>query len=122
MTSIIRTVAAAAAVLGAAISCVAAQAWMPRTQTTVDGSNVETRVCRTDPASGDRVCTVSRSTLSASETVPLTPSARRQLSQEAGERERAWMARCKPELTVDSAGIGRYRYAESGCDLAVVSR
>jgi hypothetical protein len=32
------------------------------------------------------------------------------------EREKAWEARCKPEIRRDAAGIDRYVYAAPGCD------
>ena len=34
----------------------------------------------------------------------------------SAEREKAWEARCKPEIRRDAAGIDRYVYAAAGCE------
>jgi hypothetical protein len=44
-----------------------------------------------------------------------------QLACEERERERQWVAYCKPEIHVDHDGIGRYRYAAKGCNLGASS-
>lgn len=36
---------------------------------------------------------------------------------ESAHRERLWVARCRPRLTVDDLGMQRYAYAASACDL-----
>lgn len=35
---------------------------------------------------------------------------------ESAQRERLWVARCKPQMTVDGMGVQRYAYAASGCE------
>jgi len=35
------------------------------------------------------------------------------------ERERKWLARCKPVIEHDSYGVARYRYSASGCEFGV---
>ena len=35
---------------------------------------------------------------------------------EAAERERRWLARCRPVVKQDQFGVGRYRYAAPGCE------
>lgn len=32
------------------------------------------------------------------------------------ERDRKWLARCKPVIRQDAYGVGRYYYAASGCE------
>jgi hypothetical protein len=44
-----------------------------------------------------------------------TPRAEREAAA-ANERERLWLARCRPTLEYDQYGVGRYRYAASGCE------
>lgn len=34
----------------------------------------------------------------------------------AMERDRKWLARCKPVIRQDAYGVGRYYYAASGCE------
>jgi hypothetical protein len=34
----------------------------------------------------------------------------------SAERERKWLARCRPVTTEDQFGISRYRYAAKGCE------
>jgi hypothetical protein len=34
----------------------------------------------------------------------------------AAERERKWLARCRPVVRQDSFGVGRYHYAAPGCE------
>jgi hypothetical protein len=34
----------------------------------------------------------------------------------SAERERKWLARCRPVATEDPLGISRYRYAAAGCE------
>lgn len=34
----------------------------------------------------------------------------------AAERERRWLARCKPVVEQDEFGVGRYHYAAPGCE------
>jgi len=34
----------------------------------------------------------------------------------AMERDRKWLARCKPVIRQDAYGVGRYHYAASGCE------
>jgi hypothetical protein len=35
---------------------------------------------------------------------------------ESAQRERLWVARCKPQMTVDNLGVQRYTYSAPGCD------
>jgi hypothetical protein len=35
---------------------------------------------------------------------------------ESQERERLWIARCKPRIWQDELGVDRYVYAERGCE------
>jgi hypothetical protein len=35
---------------------------------------------------------------------------------ESAQRERLWVARCKPQMAVDDMGVQRYTYAAPGCD------
>ena len=35
---------------------------------------------------------------------------------EAAERERLWLARCRPTVEHDQYGVRRYRYAAAGCE------
>jgi hypothetical protein len=35
---------------------------------------------------------------------------------ESAQRERLWVARCKPQMAVDDFGVQRYTYAASACD------
>jgi hypothetical protein len=39
-----------------------------------------------------------------------------QALEEAMERDRKWLARCKPVIRQDTYGVGRYFYAASGCE------
>lgn len=34
----------------------------------------------------------------------------------SAERERKWLARCRPVLRQDAYGVGRYQYAAPGCE------
>ncbi len=34
----------------------------------------------------------------------------------SAERERKWLARCRPTVRQDSYGVGRYHYAAPGCE------
>jgi hypothetical protein len=45
---------------------------------------------------------------------PVAPDPREQA--EAAERERRWLARCRPALRQDRYGVGRYVYAAPGCE------
>ncbi len=36
--------------------------------------------------------------------------------EEALERDRKWMARCKPVIRQDAYGVGKYYYAAAGCE------
>lgn len=45
---------------------------------------------------------------------PTTPT--EQEIAEARERERRWVARCRPVIKQDSLGVGRYLYAAPGCE------
>jgi hypothetical protein len=38
----------------------------------------------------------------------------------SAERERKWLARCRPLATEDQLGISRYRYAAAGCEFGKV--
>jgi hypothetical protein len=38
------------------------------------------------------------------------------LSAEAADRERKWVARCKPQIVQDRYGVRRYHYAAPGCE------
>ena len=35
---------------------------------------------------------------------------------ETDERERKWLARCRPEIRQDRYGVSRYHYAAAGCE------
>lgn len=35
---------------------------------------------------------------------------------ESAERDRLWLARCRPQARVDQYGVRRYRYAAPGCE------
>ena len=35
---------------------------------------------------------------------------------ESAQRERLWVARCRPRMTVDDLGVQRYAYAAAGCE------
>jgi hypothetical protein len=39
-----------------------------------------------------------------------------QLEREAAQRERRWVARCRPVLREDHYGVSRYQYAAPGCE------
>ena len=39
---------------------------------------------------------------------------------EAAERERRWVARCRPIIQQDQYGVARYRYAAPGCEYGVI--
>lgn len=39
-----------------------------------------------------------------------------QLEREAAQRERRWVARCRPVLKEDRYGVSRYEYAAPGCE------
>jgi hypothetical protein len=38
---------------------------------------------------------------------------------EAAERERQWVARCRPVIWQDRYGVGRYAYAAPGCEFGI---
>ena len=35
---------------------------------------------------------------------------------ESAQRERLWVARCRPRMTVDDLGVQRYAYSAPGCE------
>lgn len=35
---------------------------------------------------------------------------------ESAQRERLWVSRCKPQMTVDDYGVQRYAYSARGCE------
>ena len=35
---------------------------------------------------------------------------------ESAQRERLWVARCRPRMTVDDLGVQRYAYSAAGCE------
>ena len=35
---------------------------------------------------------------------------------ESAQRERLWVSRCRPRMTVDDLGVQRYAYAAAGCE------
>jgi hypothetical protein len=39
---------------------------------------------------------------------------------EVAERERRWVARCRPIILQDQYGVARYRYAAPGCEYGVI--
>jgi hypothetical protein len=39
---------------------------------------------------------------------------------EAAERERRWVARCRPVIRQDQYGVPRYHYAAPGCEYGVI--
>jgi hypothetical protein len=39
---------------------------------------------------------------------------------ELGERDRKWVARCRPVIKQDRFGVGRYHYAAAGCEFGVI--
>jgi hypothetical protein len=81
----------------------------------VHADGVITSSCvRTGAASA--CTTIWRTGLGGSGGVSLwTPRAEREAA-ETVERERLWLARCRPTLAYDQYGVGRYRYAASGCE------
>src|ERR1043165_1317300 len=38
----------------------------------------------------------------------------------SAERERKWLARCRPVAQEDALGISRYRYAAAGCEFGKI--
>jgi hypothetical protein len=48
-------------------------------------------------------------------TVLWTPQTEREAAESA-ERERLWLARCRPVADTDQYGVKRYRYAAAGCE------
>lgn len=38
------------------------------------------------------------------------------LAEEAAERERKWVSRCKPVIKQDAYGVRRYHYSAPGCE------
>jgi hypothetical protein len=47
---------------------------------------------------------------------PSTPRRDPQEEAESAERERQWVARCRPVVKQDQYGVGRYHYAAPGCE------
>jgi hypothetical protein len=39
---------------------------------------------------------------------------------DVAERDRKWVARCRPVITHDRYGVSRYHYAASGCEFGVI--
>jgi hypothetical protein len=39
---------------------------------------------------------------------------------EVAERDRLWVARCRPIIKQDRYGVSRYHYAASGCEFGVI--
>lgn len=39
---------------------------------------------------------------------------------EFAERDRQWVARCRPVIKQDQYGVGRYHYAAAGCEFGVI--
>jgi hypothetical protein len=39
---------------------------------------------------------------------------------ESAERDRLWLARCRPVIKQDRYGVGRYHYAAPGCEFGVI--
>jgi hypothetical protein len=88
------------------------------TQTSCENGTCRQTACKTDMF-GNTVC----HSQSFAEQAPYVPSQQeqRQLTREASERERKWVAYCQPEIYVDLEGIGRYRYARPNCDMAILT-
>jgi hypothetical protein len=51
-------------------------------------------------------------------TVPYPGSARKEA--ESVQRDRKWMARCRPGIEEDRYGVNRYYYAAPGCEFGVI--
>ena len=66
--------------------------------------------------SGASTCVkIRRSGLSQSDILQARPLSPEEM-KEAEERDRKWVARCKPELRQDQYGVNRYHYAARGCE------
>lgn len=50
---------------------------------------------------------------------PVPQPDNRVLRSRAVERDRRWVARCRPVVRPDRYGVGRYRYATPGCEFGV---
>lgn len=61
-------------------------------------------------------CTSSFRTTQPAAPVVLSKAERDLLDREAAERDAKWQALCKPQRVVGDDGIGRYVYAQKGCE------
>jgi hypothetical protein len=89
---------------------------LPALLTSAEASGFRNKSCVYDRGAVSCVTTWSRSgtpdphvTATAKE-----PSAEETSAKE--EREKLWLARCKPELKQDDYGVMRYSYAATGCE------
>jgi hypothetical protein len=48
--------------------------------------------------------------------IRVPPPSSEEDAAEAAERERRWVARCRPIIRQDRYGVGRYQYAAPGCE------
>jgi hypothetical protein len=68
-------------------------------------------------AGGSSACTTVRSrTIGLPAGVRLWTARAEREDAEAAERERLWLARCRPTVEHDQYGVRRYRYAAVGCE------
>jgi hypothetical protein len=71
--------------------------------------------------SGGLVSCAAQWNLNGDPPVQSAPAARDPRAEaEAAERERAWVARCRPIIRQDQYGVPRYRYAAPGCEYGVL--
>jgi len=48
--------------------------------------------------------------------IRVPPPSSEEDAEEAAERERRWVARCRPIIIQDRYGVGRYHYSAPGCE------
>jgi hypothetical protein len=106
MLSRIRAPAASASSL---VVVFATLAWL----TPAEADRIRTTTCVR--SGGVSSCTTIWRTGVGSGTVLWTPRTEREAA-EADERERLWLARCRPVAEHDQYGVKRYRYAAPGCE------
>ncbi len=53
--------------------------------------------------------------------IRIVPAAAAALEQQAfAERDRLWLARCRPVIRQDRYGVSRYHYAARGCEFGMI--
>ena len=80
-------------------------------------ADVETTSCVGSPGASS-CTTVWRRADDSSVRIVSVPAAA--LGSEGAERDRLWLARCRPVIKPDRYGVGRYHYAASGCEFGVI--